>query len=70
MNRKDHRPPAVLVEWQAAVQAWVDATENSQPIKAAQARAQKAWLAVRDDPRLDTNPEVLDLMDEIMRPMQ
>jgi hypothetical protein len=64
------QPPAVLVEWQAAVQAWADAMENNQPIKAAQARARKAWLAIKDDPRLETTPEVLKLMDELMRPMQ
>jgi hypothetical protein len=61
------KPPAVLVEWQTATQAWADAKEANQLTAPILARARKAWLAIRDDPRLDPSPDALELMEEVMR---
>jgi hypothetical protein len=47
-RRANKKPPAVLVEWQAATQAYVDAKEADQPLGSAQARVKKAWLAIKD----------------------
>ena len=44
------KPPAVLVEWQAATQAYVDAREANESLGPALARARKAWIAIKDEP--------------------
>jgi hypothetical protein len=62
-------PPAVLVEWTVATQAYVDAKEANKPIKAKLARARKAWLAIKDEPGFKPSRFALKLMDEIMQPM-
>ena len=64
------KPPAVFVEWQAATQAYVDAKEANKPLKPALVRARKAWLAIRDEPGFEPSPLALELMQEIMRPLQ
>jgi hypothetical protein len=64
------RPPAVLVEWQAATQAYVDAKEADKPIKLALARARKAWVAIKDEPGFEPSAFALELMKEVMQPMQ
>jgi hypothetical protein len=60
-------PPAVLVEWQAAVQEYVDAKEANESIRPALARARKAWLAIRDEPGFEPSPFAIELMEEVMR---
>jgi hypothetical protein len=64
------RPPAVLVEWQAATQAYVDAKEANESLGPTLARARKAWLAIKDKPEFEPSPFALELMEEVMRPLQ
>jgi hypothetical protein len=63
-------PPAEFVEWQAATQAYVDAREADRSLKLALARARKAWLMIKDKPGFEPSPFALELMEEIMRPLQ
>jgi hypothetical protein len=68
-RRANKKPPAVLVEWQAATQAYVDAKEADQPLGSAQARVKKAWLAIKDEPGFTPSPFAIELMEEVMRPV-
>ena len=61
------KPPAILVEWTAATQAYVDAREANQPIGPALARVRKAWLAIKDEPEFEPSWFALRLMGEVMR---
>lgn len=63
-------PPAILVEWQSATQAYVNAKEANESIRPALARARKAWVAIKDEPGFEPSPFALELMEEIMRPIQ
>ena len=54
MPKTREQPPAVLVEWQAATQEYVDAREADEPIGPALARVRKAWLAIKNEPRVQT----------------
>ena len=66
---KPHRePPAELVEWTAACQEYCDARLAGQVTEAHRAKARETWLAVKD--RMEPSPFTLELMDEIMRPLQ
>jgi hypothetical protein len=64
------KPPAILVEWQAATQEYVDAKEANKSLEPARVRARKAWLAIKDDPGFEPSPFALELMEELMRPLQ
>ena len=58
-------PPAVLVEWTQALQAYVDAREAGAVTEAHRARAREAWAAIRATGGLEPSPDALALMDEI-----
>ena len=64
----EREPPAVLVEWQAAVQAYVDARSTNTVTEAHRARAREAWAAIKD--RMEPSAFALELMEEIERPLQ
>ena len=51
MTRRSRRrePPAVLVEWQQACQAYVDAREAGQVTEAIRARTRETWLGDQGD---------------------
>jgi len=63
-------PPAILVEWQQAMQNYVDAREANEPLEPALARLRKAWAALKDDPGFEPSPFAVELMAEVMRPLQ
>ena len=63
-------PPTALVEWTQALQAYVDAREASLVTEAHRARARAAWSAIKATGGLEPSPAALELMDEIMRPLQ
>ena len=63
-------PPAILVEWTTATQNYVDAREANEPLGPALTRLRKAWLAIKDDPGFEPSDFALELMAEVMRPLQ
>jgi hypothetical protein len=60
-------PPALLVEWQEALQAYVDAKEAGQLTEAIRQRALRAWAPLRDTPAFEPSPFALKLMKKIER---
>ena len=59
-------PPAVLVEWTEALQAYVAADEAGLLTAAIRERARRAWAPLRDNPAF----RPLRLMNEIERRLQ
>jgi hypothetical protein len=62
--------PAAFVEWQQAVQSYVDARESGKSLKPALARVRKAWLAIKDERGFEPSPFAVELMAEVIRPLQ
>jgi hypothetical protein len=52
------------------MQAYVDACEAEALTRAIRVRAQSAWLAIKDAPGFEPSPEALQMMEEVMRPLQ
>ena len=65
-GEEEDGPPAVLVEWQKATQAYVTAKETNQLTEEIRNRAREAWLAIKDKPGFEPSPFALELMAEIM----
>ena len=68
--RSRDRSPAILVEWTAALQAFVDADEAGLMTSAIRERALRAWAPLRDNPAFEPSRFALRLMDKVERALQ
>ena len=66
-SMKLKEPPAAFVEWQQAVQEYVDTREVNEPLEPALTRVRKAWLALKDDPHFTPSRFAIALMAEAMQ---
>ena len=63
-------PPAVLVEWTEALQAYCDADEAGRVTAVIRERALQSWALLRDNPAFEPSRFALRLMDKVERALQ
>jgi hypothetical protein len=61
-------PPPELVEWQQACNAYIEACEAGVVIEAHRIRIRTAWTLVKD--QIASSPDILELMNEVTKPLQ